>query len=128
MSGRPKGLKIQPWKKDVTYIHVNQKKIQEGNKPRLRAVKGEISMEEALKQMPDAMTVKHNKTNRYGSVVILRDPKTGEELARFEHRPDSPYSCGAQIVCMTRLQVDVESRHLPPGYSEEANEDGCIIE
>jgi len=83
-------------------------------------------MEEAITQMPDAMTVKHNKTNRYGSTIILRDPQTGVELARFEHTPDLPYSCGAQIVLMTKLTVDVISREHPEGYSEES-ENGCKL-
>ncbi len=119
-TGTAKDLPTQPWKKGVTYVHVNQTNIQQCNKLRLRALQGEIDMETAIQQMPDAMTVKHEKTNRYGSTVILRDPLTGVELARFEHTPDRPYSCGAQIVLMTQLHVDVISREHPEGYSEES--------
>lgn len=82
-------------------------------------------METAVSLMPDAMTVKYNGTNRYGSIVILKHPETGEELARFEHTPDKPYSCGAQIVCATRLAVEVISREHPEGFVEE---DSCPVE
>ena len=75
-------------------------------------------MDEAVSKMPDVITVKYNGTNTYGSTVIIRHPETGEEVARFVHDPGKPYSCGAQLVCITQMDVEIISRHANQGGFE----------
>lgn len=110
MSGQTKAVKTQPFKKGVKYIHVNQHVIRECTTVRKQVTDGKMSKEEADLTMPDAMTMKFNGSNIYGSVFIVTHPETGEEVGRFEHKPFNPYSCGAQIVFMTIMNVEVLSR------------------
>jgi hypothetical protein len=101
-------LEKQKWEKGYTFVHVNQHVIAKGNKFRKAALDGEITKEEALEQIEDALTVKTNKRNDYGSVIVITHPITGEEVGRFEQTPFSPYSCGAQIMFKTKMNVTVE--------------------
>lgn len=101
-------LEKQKWDKDFTYVHVNVNKVRANNKPRKAALDGEITKEVALELIEDALTVKTNKRNDYGSVIVITHPETGEELGRFEQTPFNPYSCGAQIMFKTKMNVTVE--------------------
>jgi len=103
----PIKLKKRCFPKEWSFIHVNQTLIKQGNVFRRRAQDGEITQDEALAQMPHALSVKSGKTNTYGSTIIVYHPETGEELMRVEHTPFDPYACGAQIVIKTQMRVVV---------------------
>lgn len=101
-------LEKQKWDKEHTYVHVNVNRVRTNNKFRKSALDGDITKEEALELIEDMLTVKTNKSNHYGSVIVITHPETGEELGRFEQTPFNPYSCGAQIMFKTKMNVTVE--------------------
>jgi hypothetical protein len=102
-----KVVKKRGWVRDWKFIHVNQHNIKQCNILRKKASDGEITKEQALSEMPHAITVKTNKSSEYGSLIIVRHPDTGEELMRLEHTPFDPYNCGAQIVIKTQMDIEV---------------------
>ena len=110
----PATLKRRSFTKGLSFIHVNQGEIKKCNAFRRRALDGEITQEEALAQMPHALTVKNGSTNTYGSTVVVYHPETGEELLRVEHTPFDPYACGAQIVIKTAMRVEVLAEKTQP--------------
>lgn len=105
-------LEKQKWEKGYTYVHVNVNQVRSNTKFRKAALDGEITKEEALEKIEDALTVKTNSRNDYGSVIIITHPETGEELGRFEQTPFNPYDCGAQIVFKTKMVVTILEKKL----------------
>ena len=105
-------LKQQKWEEGHTFVHVNTNRVKTNNKVRKAALDGDITKEAAIEQIEDALTVKTNKRNEYGSVVIITHPDTGEELGRFEQTPFNPYSCGAQIMFKTKMVVTVLEKKI----------------
>lgn len=112
MSDETCTVKKKPWVRGYTFIHVNQGEIKKCNALRKKAVDGEITKEQALAQMPHALTAKTKDTNTYGSTITVTHPETGEVLMEILHSPFDPYLCGAQIVIRTKMVVQVsEERH-----------------